>query len=107
MQNYKKTLLLGLITTLTACSFVSLNPNAKDVIVLENTDTLKQCKFLGNTTVSVWNKAETFQSNTTVITQLDTLARNQAVTMGGNRVTPNSAITDGQRTYSVYNCSSH
>lgn len=92
------------VTFVTACSFVSLDPQARDINVVENANSLKNCKSLGNTTVTLWSKAETFQSQTTVDGQLDTLARNQAAAIGGNTVTPHSAISNGQRTYSVYNC---
>ena len=98
--------LLCIITT-TSCSFVSLDTQARDVNVSENISALKDCKFLGETNVSLWSKAETFQSQTTVENQLDTLARNNAATMGGNTITPKSEINNGQRTYSVYNCISH
>ena len=97
-------ILLCSIAFVTACSFVSLDPEASDVNVSENASSLKFCKFLGNTSVSLWSKAETFQSQKTVASQLDTLARNQAATMGGNTVTPDSEINNGQRTYKVYNC---
>lgn len=92
---------------LTACSFVSLDPQARDVVVESDANTLKSCQALGNTTVSLWDKAETFQSNKTVASQMDTLARNEAATMGGNTVMPASAINNGQRTYSVYKCPAH
>ena len=102
-----KILLLGVATALTACSFVSLDPQARDVMVQNDANVLKGCKFLGNTTVSLWSKAETFQRHDTVKDQLDTLARNEAATMGGDRITPYSAINNGKRTYSVYKCLSH
>lgn len=92
---------------LTACSFVSLDPQAGDVVVAENTNALNTCRFLGNTNVSLWSKAETFQSQKTVESQLNTLARNEAATMGGNTVAPHSEINNGQRTYSVYKCPAH
>jgi len=101
------TILTGLITTLAACSFVSLNPQAENITVSAKDDSLNNCKFLGNTNVSVWSKADTFQSRKTVESQLDTLARNEAATMGGNTVSPNSEINDGQRSYGVYNCPAH
>ncbi len=94
------------VATLTACaSFVSLNSQAKDVIVSPSPEALSRCKFIGNTTVSLWSKADTFQSDNTTETQLNTLARNEAAKMNGNAVTSNSKIKDGQRTYRVYNCS--
>lgn len=105
MKNFKiNAMLLGLATVLTACSFVSLNPDAKNTAVATDINSLSNCKFLGNTNVSLWSKAETFQSQDKVESQLDTLARNQAATMGGNTVAPSSKINDGQRAYNVYNC---
>lgn len=98
-------LVFGAIT-LISCSFVSLDPQARDVIVSADTNSLKTCKFINTTTVSLWSKAETFQSDKTVATQLDTLARNEAATMGGNVVIPNSEINNAQKTYSVYKCKS-
>lgn len=104
MEKYKLKVLLAGVVALAACSFVSLDPQARDVMVQNDVSSLKGCKNLGNTTVSLWSKAETFQSQDTVENQLDTLAKNEAVTMGGNTVTPYSAINNGQRTYSVYKC---
>jgi hypothetical protein len=98
-------LVLGTVT-LISCSFVSLDPQARDVIVSTDTNSLKSCKFINTTTVSLWSKADTFQSDKTVATQLDTLARNEAATMGGNVIIPTSEINNAQRAYSVYKCNS-
>ena len=98
------TALLGTIVVLSACSFVSLDPQAKDVMVSSSDNELGKCKSLGTTNVSLWSKADSFQSQETVEEQLDTLARNQAAKMGGNAVTPDSVVNNGQRTYRVYNC---
>ncbi len=98
-------LLTSIITLLSACSFVSLDPQAKDVMVSPTTNELSRCKFLGKTTVSLWAKAENFQSQDDINDQLNTLARNQATKMGGNAVTPDSKINNGQRTYRIYTCS--
>lgn len=108
MKNFTiNSLLLGTAVALAACSFVSLNPQAQNTTVSTNTNALSNCKFMGNTNVSLWSKAGTFQSQSTSESQLDTLARNEAATMGGNTVSPESAINNGQRTYRVYNCPSN
>ncbi|MCC2624827.1 MAG: hypothetical protein K0R14_700 [Burkholderiales bacterium] len=105
MRKYKLAMLsFTAVTVLTACSFVSLDPQARDVNVAEDAKSLAGCKSLGNTNVSLWSKADTFQSHTKTEEQLDTLARNQAATMGGNTVVPHPSAEAGQRTYSVYNC---
>ena len=107
IKHNKMTMLFLFVITLASCSFVSLDPMAENVIVSPDAASLKSCKFLGNTTVSLWSKASTFQSDTTVNTQLDTLARNQAAAMGGNTVVSYSKINNGEETYSVYKCVSH
>lgn len=99
--------LVGLAAIVSACSFVSLNPQAQNVTVLPKATPVANCKLLGSTDVSIWSKASTFQSQQSAESQLDTLARNQAATMGGNTVIANDEIKDGQRTYSVYNCPAH
>lgn len=93
--------------TFAACSFVSLNPQAENTTVLPKGSSYANCKFLGNTNVSIWSKATTFQSQEKAESQLDTLARNEAASMGGNSVTPTSEIVNGQRSYGVYNCPTH
>lgn len=100
------TLLLGSLVCLNACSFVDLNPGAENIVVSKDSNSLSNCKSLGDTEVSVWSKADSFQSDGTVDEQLNTLARNQAATMNGNTVVAKSAVTNGQRTYAVYNCPS-
>ena len=98
------TLLLSSLLGLSACSFVSLNPGAENIAVSADSNSLSNCKFLGNTDVSLWSKADTFQSQGTVEDQFNTLARNQAATMNGNTVIAKSGINNGQKTYAVYNC---
>ncbi|MCE3269335.1 MAG: hypothetical protein K0R49_1587 [Burkholderiales bacterium] len=102
MKKYMISLCIVLLAT--GCSFVSLDSQARDITVLEDANLVKDCKSLGDTNVSLWSKAETFQSRTKVESQFDTLARNQAATMGGNTVVPHSQTIKGQRKYSVYNC---
>ncbi len=81
-------LLLGFGAVLTACSFVKLNPQAENITVAYNQNSITNCKFIGNTNVSIWSSADTFQSQAKVESQLDTLARNDASSMGGNTVYP-------------------
>ena len=105
MQKIKiNTLLIGLAAVMTACSFVSLTPQANSVTVSPTASAVSNCKFVGNTNVSLWSSADTFQSNNKTESQLDTLARNQAATMGGNAVVATTKTSATERTYGVYNC---
>lgn len=100
----KKNIILLLIMGLAACSFVSLNAGAKNVSVENSIDSLHNCKYLGDTNVSIWSKADTFQSDKSVESQLDILARNEAANMNGNKVVAKTEVDNGKRTYGVYSC---
>lgn len=104
MRKIKISTVLSLVLVLTACSFVSLSPAAKNVSVSNSIDSFNNCKYLGDTNVSIWSKADTFQSDKSVESQLDVLARNEAATMNGNKVVAKTAIDNGKRTYGVYSC---
>ena len=56
------TTLLSSVVALASCSFVSLNPEAKDITISYDQKTLSKCKYMGETNVSLWSKADTFQS---------------------------------------------
>ena len=98
------TILFVPIIALVSCAFVSLDPQAQGVTVSSDKESVNKCKFLGSITVSVWAKAEDFQSQETMTNQLDILARNQAAQIHGNVVFPDSVINNGQRSYKVYDC---
>lgn len=100
----KKLIFFIPVFALISCSFVKLDPQANAVNVSTNLNSLNKCKFLGNTTVSIWSKANDLQSQETVDDQLDTLARNEAAKMHGDTVISDSKINAGQKIYRVYNC---
>jgi len=100
-------LVIALIATLIGgCAFVSLDSAARNVTVIPagKTTLVAECKFLSNTTVTLWNKADTFQSDDTVEGQLNILARNEAAKIGGDAVVAASAVNGNQRTFKVYDC---
>ena len=95
-------ILFGMVS----CAFVDLDPDAQNVSVMPNSNSayFSMCKFLGNATVSLWDKADTFQNDKLLTKQLNTLARNEAAKMGGDTVTPFGKNTGNQATYKVYKC---
>ena len=97
-------IVISLNLILTSCSFVSVDNQANDVIVSPNAKALSRCKFLGNANVSLWSKAGWVQTKEKLELELDNLARNEAIKLGGNAVTPVSEIQNGKRTYGVYTC---
>jgi len=106
MRLFNRALLFVCTTfTLSACSFVTLEPKAENVFVAPNDQALASCTDMGKTSVSVWSRAQDIQSREQVEDQLHTLARNSAVKMGANAVAPISDINQGQQMFRMYNCS--
>lgn len=93
---------LFLMSLLSACSFVDVEPGAEHIILANDEST---CKRLGNTTVSVMHQLGWFDRNEeTVMQELQTLAQNSAAKMGGNAIWPESEVEEGQQTFTIYRC---
>lgn len=86
------------------CSFVNVEPNARDVLVLAN-ERVQDCKRLGQTRVSVAAQIGFIKRREKDVRQdLESLARNSAADMGGDTVTSESGIKEGKQTYGIYDC---
>ena len=110
MTKYKIFASIMILFGIVSCAFVDLDPDGQNVSVMPNSNSayFSMCKFLGNTTVSLWDKADTFQNDKLLTRQLNTLARNEAAKMGGDTVTQIATSPDdhisNQATYKVYKC---
>jgi len=85
---------------LSACATVSLSPAGENVKVLEQAR-VQNCKRLGQTHVSV---AKLMRGDRPIKNDLEILARNSAAQMNGDTVSPQSAVTNGEQTFGVYQC---
>lgn len=86
------------------CSFVTVDPGAKDVLVLEAART-KDCERLGQTRVSVATKIGFIKRGKPAIADnLEVLARNSAAEMGGDTITPETEVSDGKQTFGIFDC---
>lgn len=86
------------------CSFVDVQPNARDVLVLAN-ERVQDCERLGETRVSVAAQIGFIKRREKDVRRdLERLARNSAADMGGDTVTPESGIKEGKQTYGIYDC---
>jgi hypothetical protein len=96
---------LGLIASLLmACTWVELTPEAEEVRVVEAVDVAK-CKMVGLTTVSVKpDVGFVKRSPEKIKTELETLARNEAIKLKGDTLVEATAIQDGEQTFKVYKC---
>ena len=95
---------LLLTASLLSCAWVKPTPEAKDVGVASAVE-VAGCKATGSTRVSVMDKvAGVRRGYTKVSEELETLARNSAVQLGGNTIVPTSEVVDGSQTFDVYQC---
>lgn len=96
---------LGLVLLLlSACTWVDLTPEAESVRIVEAVH-VANCKMLGTTTVSVRADIASFKRDAEKIkTELETLARNEAIRLKGDTLVATTEIQDGEQTFKVYKC---
>ncbi len=86
------------------CSWVKPTERAAEVRVAEAAD-VTSCRKVGTSTVSVLdNIVGVPRSYRKLSTELATLARNEAVILGGDTVVPVSEIVNGQQMFEAYDC---
>ncbi len=89
---------------LSACTWVEPTAQGEKVRVLTAEEVTK-CKKVGQTTVSLLAKLAGIERNPQKVQdELNVLARNSAVELGGDTVVPISAVEDGKQTFAVYRC---
>ncbi len=104
MKINKVVLILFSSLIASACTWVDLAPEAKNVRVV-SMDEVVNCNKMGSTTVSVKADVATFaRSKEKVRIELETLARNSALDLGGNVVVPVSEIDKGKQSFVIYTC---
>ena len=100
-----RSLLLPVATALLcSCTWVELSPEGHKVSVAHSSAEVSGCQKIGSTTAKVLDKMVIERNIEKVNYELDTLARNQAAKMKGDRVLAISEINDGSRDYAVYSC---
>ena len=86
------------------CSTVKLKPGAEDVEVLSQARTA-HCDRLGQTRVSIADKLGPIpRGDKAIRADLERLARNSAIGLGGDTLTPVSEVEDGEQVFAVYDC---
>lgn len=99
----KITFLSVLVLMLSACSWVDLSDDGKNVAVL-GVDEVSNCDRLGSTSTSVADRVVFQRSTAKVALELETLARNWAAEQGGDTIVPTSPVRNGERSYDMYKC---
>ncbi|GAB3032278.1 DUF4156 domain-containing protein [Bowmanella dokdonensis] len=86
------------------CTSVESQPGTEQIRLLSSTEAA-QCKKLGQANAQVTDKIAFFERDEEkVAAELLTLARNEALKLGGNGLLAASEIRHGSRQYFVYLC---
>ena len=100
-----KIFLLGLsFIVLAACNWVQLTTEGEGVS-LASTNDVANCERLGRTQAQTLSRVTVVERGGEKLqAELLTLARNEAGSIGGNTVVPESLIVEGAQTFTVYRC---
>lgn len=86
------------------CAWVKLTPSGENVRVLAAHE-ISACDEMGKTSVSLADKVAGLKRDPEKVKgELEILARNSAVNIGGDTVVPISEISGGQQNFAVYKC---
>lgn len=95
---------LLLATALTGCTWVSLTPEGETVTLME-ASAVSRCERIGRATATTRDEvARVDRSGERIQNELLVLARNEAGSMGGNAIVPETVIQDGRQVFGVYRC---
>ena len=95
---------LGFLLVLGACTWVKPTDNSSAVSVVQDTH-VSSCKPLGKTLSSVKDRLGVLKRREhKVAEELIVLAKNAAVSMGGDTLVVDSAVTNGTQGFRVYQC---
>ncbi|MGI1679298.1 MAG: DUF4156 domain-containing protein [Cellvibrionaceae bacterium] len=95
---------LAMIFLVGGCTWVKLSEEANMVALVSKNDVVS-CQKLGTTTSKVLDKVAFLKrSKTKQNEELTTLAKNEAVKMGGDTIVVEGEIEDGRQKFLVYQC---
>ena len=101
---FKIIAVLVVLTALHACTWVKPTPEGAEVVVSDSTGVVN-CVSKGQVNASLKSRVGAFERKPgKVAGELETLARNEATSMGGDTVVAESDINEGQQTFGVYKC---
>jgi hypothetical protein len=97
-------LLMLVVLLASACTSVKPVPEVQEVRLVQPSQ-ISGCQFAGITTVSVKADAASLaRKGKQVLTELVSLARNEAVKLKGDTIVPATDMKDGEQTFNVYRC---
>lgn len=97
-----KFLLFSLLASLSACSYVELQPGAHNIIFAKPGE---DCERIQTFSAEVKTTTLFMDRDPKVIAnELQTLAQNQAYRVYGNAIWPNAEVKDGKQNFEILNC---
>lgn len=95
-----------ILVSFSACTWVKPTQLGSEVRFVEQTDrTFETCTELGTITSMVKDKiGPVNRSQEKVDLELITIAKNEAVEMGGDTIVPSGPESNGRRAFTVYRC---
>lgn len=98
-------LTLAIVLVLSACTWVEPDANGRNVRVVYEGSLEGACRNLGTVTVSVKHEvAGVARNRLKVQDELESLARNEAATMGGDSIQAQGEPVAGEQRFAVYRC---
>lgn len=89
---------------LAGCTWVQLTAEGEGVTLVD-ASAVSSCQRLGRATAQTMSRVTVVERGAERMQEeLLVLARNEAGRMGGNRIVPESVITEGSQIFGVYNC---
>ena len=93
------------LTLITGCTWVPIEPGAAQVQVYPMGQTMASCKNLGEVSVSITAEVGPYERNSvTVRDELETLARNEALTLHADSVQPIAEPANGRQRWLAFRC---
>lgn len=90
--------------SLSACTWVNQNP-AGESVAITDISSLTQCKKIGDISSRTKHKIGFIpRGEAKILSELQTLARNEAIKLGANTITANGDPVDGSQTYQAFLC---
>ena len=104
-RNLQISLLVGLAALATGCEVVRMEPGAAQVRVLQLGQSAESCQRLGELAVSIQQHVGPYERNNLAVREeLETLARNEALTLRSNAVQPEAEPANGRQRWLAYRC---
>lgn len=88
----------------TACTWVEVSDAGRNVRVAKSAVEITGCTQVGTANAKVADKVVITRNAQKVAYELETIARNEAASLGGDTIMASSAVVEGKQSFAVYRC---